>query len=118
MRIFLAVLTVLVMGAFHSVTPASAQPVLNTSERCTTPVPNDPVAPTDEKWVYCDFHMRQFAHREKMIELRATMDERAKNFKASTYDVRENYKKELKKYHESLGEKKADEDSAQDIASE
>lgn len=114
MRIFLAVLTVLVMGAFQSVTPASAQPVLDKSAACTTPVPNDPVSPTDEKWIYCDYHMRQFAHREKMIELRATLDERAKNFKASTYDVRENYKKELKKYHESLGE----EDSAEETTAE
>lgn len=108
MRILLAIFSVIVIGTMFYNSNAFAQegtaPGLNTSDTCTTPVPNDPVAATDERWVYCDIHMRQFAHREKMLELRGMLDERAKNYKASTYDVRQNYQQALQKHHESLGE--------------
>jgi hypothetical protein len=107
MRIFLALFCILMLSA--SLTgSAQAQEessvVLDTSDTCTTPVPNDPLAMTDERWKFCDIYTRQFAHREKMMELTGNLEQRAKNFKASTYDVRQNYKEALQKHHDSLGD--------------
>ena len=78
--------------------------MLNTSEACTMPRDNDPVADTDERWKYCDIHMRQFAYREKQNELRQMLEARAENYKASTKSVKDNYKAELEKYHASIGD--------------
>ncbi|MFP4313929.1 MAG: hypothetical protein ACLFR0_06355 [Alphaproteobacteria bacterium] len=75
---------------------------LNTTEACTTPR-GDVVSDYDERWVYCDIHMRQFEHRERMIELQESLSARAEAFKASTKPVIDNYKAELERYHANLG---------------
>ena len=87
---------------------ASAQDIdpemLETSGFCTTPRDVEEIAPMDKKrWKYCDIQMRQFEYRERVIELRKRLNTRSENFKNSTYAVKQNYKKELQKYHDSLG---------------
>lgn len=100
MRFFTTFLvSVFMLGAVSSIAHAQE---LNTSEFCTT-VRGDVVAPDDDRWVYCDIHMRQFQHRERMIELQESMRTRAENYKASFKPVIDNYKEELKRYHASLG---------------
>lgn len=77
---------------------------LNTSEACTTPRPNDPVAAEDpERWKYCDIHMRRFAYREKHLELKAMLEERAKNYRASSKTSIDGYEQALRNHHASLG---------------
>lgn len=108
LRIAFALLSLLVTTGFIA-TPAMAQDgavdssLVNSSETCNVPRPNDPVAPDDERWVYCDIHMRQFAHREKAIELKNMMNTRASNFRASTAAVKARYEAALRDHHASLG---------------
>lgn len=78
--------------------------MVNTSEACVMPRDNSPVDATDERWKYCDIYMRQFAYREKKKELTQMLETRAKNYKASTKSVLDNYEAELQKYYDSLGD--------------
>lgn len=99
MRIFT---TLLVSLVFAGVSLAAKAQDMNTSEACTTPR-GDVVSDYDDRWKYCDIHMRQFEHRERMIELQDSLNARAEAYKASTKPVLDNYKAELEKYHASLG---------------
>lgn len=106
MRLFLTFL-----AAFILVLPAQAAlaqdidpELLKTDEFCTTPREVEDIAPNDNaRWKYCDINMRQFEYRERYKELQKRLTTRSENFKNSTYAVRQNYKKELEKYHASLG---------------
>lgn len=105
MRLFLSILAVFIFVLpAQAVLAQSADPdMLETSEFCTTPREVEQISPTDTRWKYCDIHMRQFEYRERYKELQKRLTTRAENFKNSTYPVRQNYKKELEKYHASLG---------------
>lgn len=96
------ILLLSVISSIGFVSAAQAQN-LNTSEACTTPRGEVVNETDDDRWVYCDIYMRQFQHRERMIELTKSLESRAKNYQASTKSVRDNYRIELQKYHDSLG---------------
>jgi len=107
MRLFRFVLLSLCFALTASYSAASfAQnaDMVNSSEMCTMPRDNYPLPDTDERWQYCDIHMRQFAYREKQNELRRMLEARAENYKASTKSIKDNYKAELEKYHASIGD--------------
>ena len=103
-RFILLFLCFALPATYSAASFAQSADMVNSSEACTMPTDNDPVADTDERWQYCDIHMRQFAYREKQNELRDMLETRAENFKASTKSVRDNYKAELDKYYASMGD--------------
>lgn len=106
MRVLLTILAALfvVMPAHFAQAQEANPELLKTDEFCTTPREVEDIAPNDNKrWKYCDINMRQFEYRERYKELQKRLTTRSENFKNSTYAVRQNYKKELEKYHASLG---------------
>lgn len=107
MRLFRFVLLLLCFAlpvTYSTASFAQNANMVNSSEACTMPRDNYPLADTDDSWQYCDIHMRQFAYREKHNELRQMLETRAENYKATTKSVRDNYKAELEKYHASIGD--------------
>lgn len=83
---------------------AHAQEKLNTTEACNIPRDAEPVTNHDDRWEYCDIHMRQFAFREKQIDYRNQLKARQEAFRASTKSVHDRYKEALKQHHASLGD--------------
>lgn len=80
---------------------ANAQDLV-TTKACTV-VEGETVATEDDAWKYCDIHMRQFQHRERIIELKDSLNTRAENFKMSTKPVIDAYKQALQEYHNNMG---------------
>lgn len=78
--------------------------MMDTSKACTMPRDNYPVGETDERWKYCNIHMRQFAYREKNKELTQMLRTRAENYKAISKNAKDAYKIELQKHYDSLGD--------------
>ncbi|MFN3700552.1 MAG: hypothetical protein ACK4VI_03410 [Alphaproteobacteria bacterium] len=101
----LAFLCAAVLGGFVLIAAqdsAQAQN-LNTTDTCTTPRANYPMAVEDpNRWNYCDIYMRRFAYRETHLELKNMMEERAKNFRASSQTSIEGYEQALRNHHASL----------------
>lgn len=101
-RFILLSLCFALTASYSAATYAQNADMLNSSEACTMPRDNYPIAVTDERWQYCDIYMRQFAFREKSNELTNMLQKRAENYKDSTQSARDRYKAELERYHSSL----------------
>ncbi len=91
----------LCLTAFANLHSANAQE-LDTSEACNIPRDVEPTKATDERWVYCDIHSRQFAYREKQIDYRNQLKARQEGYRNSTKTAEDNYKQALKDHYATL----------------